>query len=382
MGAVSEPRPIPFNRPSVVGQERRYMDEALERGHISGDGEFTRRCSDLLEREIGVGRALLTTSCTHALEMAAILLGIAPGDEIVVPDFTFVSTANAFVSRGAVPVFADVRPDTLNLDERLLESKLSPRTRAIVPVHYAGVGCAMEEIAALARARGIAVVEDNAHGLFGRRAGRALGTWGELATLSFHETKNFHCGEGGAILINDERYVARAEIIREKGTNRKRFFRGEVDRYTWVDIGSSYLPSDLLAAYLYGQLEQKTAVLAARKAIFERYREALAEWAQARDVRLPTVPPDCEPSYHMFYMILPTADSRARVIDGLRARGILSVFHYLPLHLSEMGRRWGGEPGDCPVSESVSGRLVRLPFYTSLTEADQRRVIDAIREVF
>ena len=357
------------------------MDEALERGHISGDGEFTRRCAEFLERELGVGRALLTTSCTHALEMAAILLDIAPGDEIVVPDFTFVSTANAFVSRGAVPVFADVRSDTLNLDERLLESKLSRRTRAIVPVHYAGVGCAMEEIAALAGSRGIAVVEDNAHGLFGRRAGRPLGTWGELATLSFHETKNFHCGEGGALLINDERYVARAEVIREKGTDRKRFFRGEVDKYTWVDIGSSYLPSDLLAAYLYGQLEQKAAVLAARRAIYERYRDGLAEWAQARDVRLPTVPPDCEPSYHMFYMILPTADSRVRVIDGLRARGILSVFHYLPLHLSEMGRRWGGQPGDCPVSESVSERLVRLPFYTSLTEADQSRVIDAIREV-
>ena len=376
--AGAMPPPIPFNRPSFVGHERRYMDEALALGHVSGDGEFTRRCSELLREQLGVPAALLTTSCTHALEMAAILLDISPGDEVVIPDFTFVSTANAFVLRGARPVFADIRPDTLNLDERELDRHIGPKTRAIVPVHYAGVGCAMDEILAIARRRGIAVVEDNAHGLFGKRRDKPLGTWGELATLSFHETKNFSCGEGGALLVNDERLVARAEIIREKGTNRKRFFRGEVDKYTWVDIGSSYLPSDLLAAYLYGQLEQKAAVLAARRRIYERYVAGLAPWAEKNGVQLPTIPADCESSYHMFSLVLSTPNSRTRLIEGLRSRGILCVFHYLPLHLSEMGRRWGGRPGDCPISESVSERLARLPFYTSLTERDQDRVIDAV----
>ncbi|HWZ85073.1 MAG TPA: dTDP-4-amino-4,6-dideoxygalactose transaminase [Thermoanaerobaculia bacterium] len=371
---------IPFNRPSFVGRERQYMDEALALGHVSGDGAFTRRCHDLLRAELGTPSVLLTTSCTHALEMAALLLDIRPGDEVVVPDFTFVSTANAFVLRGARPVFADIRSDTLNLDERLLERHLGPRTRAIVPVHYAGVGCAMGDILAIAKSRGVAVVEDNAHGLFGKRGGRFLGTQGALATLSFHETKNFSCGEGGALLVNDERYVARAEIIREKGTDRKRFFRGEVDKYTWVDLGSSYLPSDLLAAYLLGQLEQKTAVLAARRRIFASYREGLAAWAEMEGAALPTIPADCEPSYHMFYVVMPTADARARLIASLKSRGILAVFHYLPLHLSEMGRRFGGRPGDCPVSASVSERLVRLPFYTSFGEADQRRVIDAVCE--
>ena len=377
-----EPRggspPIPFNRPSFVGHERRYMEEALALGHVSGDGEFTRRCHELLRAELGVRAVLLTTSCTHALEMAAILLDVKPGDEIIVPDFTFVSTANAFVLRGGTPVFCDIRPDTLNLDERLLEKRIGPKTRAVVPVHYAGVGCAMDEILGLARPRGVAVVEDNAHGLFGRRAGRNLGSLGELAALSFHETKNFSCGEGGALLVNDERYIDRAEIIREKGTNRKRFFRGEVDKYTWVDIGSSFLPSDLLAAFLFAQLEQKSAVLAARRRVFERYREGLAAWAERCGARLPTVPPDCEPSYHMFHVILPTPDSRMRLIESLKSQGILAVFHYLPLHLSEMGRRFGGRAGDCPVSESVSERLVRLPFYTSLSEGDQERVIEAV----
>jgi dTDP-4-amino-4,6-dideoxygalactose transaminase len=271
----------------------------------------------------------------------------------------------------------DVRPDTLNLDERLVERAIGPRTRAIVPVHYAGIGCAMQEITDIARRRGIAIVEDNAHGLFARRGGRFLGTWGEMATLSFHETKNFSSGEGGALVINDERLIARAEVIREKGTNRKRFFRGEVDKYSWVDIGSSYLPSDLLAAYLFGQLEQKAKVMAARRRIFETYQRELSAWAAASDVRIPAIPPDCESSYHMFFLILPTPDSRARFIAHLKSQGILSVFHYLPLHLSEMGARWGGRAGDCPVTESVSDRLVRLPFFTSLSESDQGRVIAA-----
>jgi dTDP-4-amino-4,6-dideoxygalactose transaminase len=369
---------IPFNRPSIVGEEARYMSEAVARGHISGDGEFTRRCQDLLKRELGVVSALLTTSCTHALEMAALLLEVAPGDEVLLPDFTFVSTANAFVLRGATPVFVDVRPDTLNIDERRIEERITPRTRAIIPVHYAGVGCDMEAIEAIAAARRLPIVEDNAHGLFGARAGRLLGTRGSLATLSFHETKNFSCGEGGALLINDPRFVERAEILREKGTDRKRFFRGEVDKYTWVDIGSSYVASDLLAAYLLGQLEQKEKVLAARKRICDRYATELGAWAESRGVALPVVPADCLSSYHMFYMVLPTADARARLITHLADRAILAVFHYLPLHLSAMGRKFGGRVGDCPITESVSDRLVRLPLYTSMTERDQDRVIDGV----
>ena len=372
---------IPFNRPAMVGKEALYISEAVARGHISGDGDFTRRCHELLERELSVPRVLLTTSCTHALEMAAILLDVSPGDEVIVPDFTFVSTANAFVLRGAVPVFVDVRSDTLNLDERILEEKLTDRTRAIVAVHYAGVGCDMEAIGDIARRRSVPVVEDNAHGLFGRRRGRPLGAWGDLATLSFHETKNFNCGEGGALIINDPKYIERAEIIREKGTNRKRFFRGEVDKYTWVDIGSSYLPSDLLAAYLLAQLESKARILEARRSIYERYARGLADWAASCGAQLPVIPADCESSYHMFFVVMPTAESRTRLISHLKSRDIQAVFHYLPLHLSEMGQRWGGRAGQCPVTESVSERLVRLPFYTELTETDQERVIDAVRSV-
>ena len=370
--------PIPFNRPSLVGNELRYMSQAVARGQISGDGEFTRRCHELLQRELGVPAVLLTTSCTHALELAAILLDLKPGDEVIVPDFTFVSTANAFVLRGAIPVFVDIRSDTLNLDERLLEQKVTPRTRAIVPVHYAGVGCDMERIGEIAARRGIAVVEDNAHGLFGSRAGRLLGTWGAMSTLSFHETKNFSCGEGGALVINDPGFITRAEIVREKGTNRKRFFRGEVDKYTWVDIGSSFLPSDMLAAYLLGQLEQKKKVLASRKRIYERYARELADWAARIGARLPTIPAGCESSYHMFYVILPSLQSRTALIASLKSRGILAVFHYQPLHLSEMGRRWGGRTGDCPVTEDVSDRLLRLPFYTDMAASEQDRVIEAV----
>jgi len=372
---------IPFNRPSIVGNESRYMEEALAAGQISGDGQFTRRCQDFLKEQLGVEAALLTTSCTHALEMAALLLEIAPGDEVIVPDFTFVSTANAFVLRGATPVFVDVRPDSLNLDERLLEERITSRTRAIVPVHYAGVGCDMEAICAIAARHGVPVVEDNAHGLFGSRDGRTLGRWGELATLSFHETKNFSCGEGGALLINDRRFIARAEILREKGTNRKRFFRGEVDRYTWVDLGSSYVISDLLAAYLYGQLEQKEKVLSARRRACERYTQAFSAWAGRHGVALPFVPASSRSSFHMFYLVMPDAESRTRLIEHLKSRDILAVFHYLPLHLSEMGARWGGRPGDCPVTESVSERLVRLPLYTSITDSEQDRVIEAVLSV-
>ena len=371
---------IPFNRSALVGREQEYIAQAMAIGQVAGDQAFTKKCHALLERELGVKKALLTTSCTHALEMAAILLDIKPGDEVIVPSFTFVSTANAFVLRGAKPVFVDVRPDTLNLDERLIDRAITPRTRAIVPVHYAGVGCEMDAIGEIARRHNLAVVEDAAHGLFGSYRGRALGTFGALATLSFHETKNFTCGEGGALLINDEQLIARAEIVREKGTNRTRFFRGEVDKYTWVDVGSSYLMSDVLAAFLYGQLEAWQPVQARRGEIWLRYDESLADWSAETHVRRPIVPPHCQQAYHMYYLLLPSQAARAAVIAQLKARGILSVFHYQPLHLSPMGRSFGDKAGDCPVTEYVSERLLRLPFFNALTPAEQDEVIAAVRE--
>ncbi len=373
--------PIPFNRASLVGTESTYVADAFASGHVSGDGAYTKKCHALLERQLGVPRVLLTTSCTHALEMAALLLDLRPGDEVIVPSFTFVSTINAFVLRGAVPVFADVRPDTLNFDEERLEALITPRTRAIVVVHYAGIGCEMDRILEIARRHGdIPVVEDNAHGLFGKYRGQYLGTIGALATQSFHETKNFTCGEGGALLINARRYVERAEIIREKGTNRSRFFRGQVDKYTWVDVGSSYLPSDILAAYLFAQLEARDQIQAKRKQIWDTYHAELRDWAQRNGVQQPTVPDHCEQAYHLYYLLLPTLEDRQAFIAHLKAQGILSVFHYVPLHLSDMGRRFGGYEGLCPVTEDVSDRLVRLPFYNDLTDEDQARVIDAIAQ--
>jgi dTDP-4-amino-4,6-dideoxygalactose transaminase len=368
---------IPFNRPAQVGTEFRYMQEALAKGKISGDGEFSRRCQAILERELGAARVLLTTSCTHALEMTALLLDIQPGDEVILPSFTFVSSVNAYVLRGARPVFADIRPDTLNLDERLLEGLITERTRAIMPVHYAGVACEMEPILAAAARAGAVVVEDNAHGFLGRWRGRMLGSLGALSTLSFHETKNFTSGEGGAIVVNDPRYVERAEIVREKGTNRTQFFRGEIDRYSWVDLGSSYVPSDLLAAFLYAQLEERERIQATRGALWERYRERLTPWAEEHGVRLPVVPPDCLQPAHIFYMILPSLAVRQALIEHLKARGILAVFHYVPLHLSDYGRRVGSA-GDCPVATDLSDRLLRLPLYFNLSEPDQMRVIEAV----
>ena len=371
---------VDFNRPVVMGNEFEYMKQAVENGHISGDGPFTKKCHAFFEKELGVPKALLTTSCTHALEMSAILLDIQPGDEVIIPDFTFVSTVNAFVLRGAKPVFLDVRPDTLNLDESKLEAAINQRTKVIVPVHYAGVGCEMDPIIDIATRYNIAVVEDNAHGLFGKYKGKYLGTFGSMASQSFHETKNFTSGEGGALLINDPVLVERAEIIREKGTNRSRFFRGQVDKYTWVDIGSSYLPSDILAAFLFAQLEQREKIQLHRKRVWELYHAGLKDWADAHDVQLPCVPDHCQQSYHMFYMLLPALELRQNLIAYLRARGVYSVFHYLPLHLSEMGQSFGGKIGDCPVTERVSDQLIRLPFYNSLTSAEQEQVIDLIQE--
>jgi dTDP-4-amino-4,6-dideoxygalactose transaminase len=371
---------VDFNRPITVGNEFEYMRQAMANVHISGDGAFTKKCHSFLEGELGVTKALLTTSCTHALEMSAILLGVRPGDEVVIPDFTFVSTVNAFVLRGAKPIFVDVHPDTLNLDETRLEAAITPRTKAVVPVHYAGVGCEMDPIIDIAKHHNIAVVEDNAHGLFGKYKGKFLGTFGAMATQSFHETKNFSCGEGGALLINDPVLAERAEIIREKGTNRSRFFRGQVDKYTWVDIGSSYLPSDLLAAFLYAQFEQRERIQTHRKNVWNIYNAALKDWAEKNGVQLPAIPADREQAYHMFYMLLPNLDLRQKFIMYLRERGIYSVFHYLPLHLSDMGRGFGYGVGDCPVTEQVSDKLVRLPFHNELTSADQEMVIDAIME--
>jgi len=372
--------PIVFNKACLVGNEQEYMTQAVANGHISGDGAFTKKCSALLEKELGVPKVLLTTSCTHALEMMALLLDIRPGDEVIIPSFTFVSTVNAFVLRGAKPVFADVRRDALNLDESRLEILITTRTKAIVPVHYAGVGCEMDAIMDIANRRGVPVVEDNAHGLFGKYKGRYLGTFGVMAAQSFHETKNFSCGEGGALPINDPRYIERAEIIREKGTNRSRFFRGQVDKYTWVDIGSSYLPSDILAAFLYAQLENRQKIQAHRQKVWKFYYENLKAWCAVHEIQLPYVPEHCDQAYHMFYMLLPTRELRQGLIAHLRRRSILSVFHYLPLHLSKMGVQFGGKAGDCPVTERVSDQLIRLPFHNALTESDQRRVVEAILE--
>jgi dTDP-4-amino-4,6-dideoxygalactose transaminase len=371
---------IPFNRPCIAGNEYRYIAEAITNGQASGDGPFSRRCCELLEQELGVPEVLLTTSCTHALEMAALLLDCGPEDEVIVPSFTFVSTANAFALRGARLVFADIRPDTLNLDETRLEALITRRTKAIVPVHYAGVACAMDEILSIANRHGVSVVEDNAHGLFARFKGQYTGSFGCLATQSFHETKNFTCGEGGALIVNDPKLVERASIIREKGTNRSQFYRGQVDKYTWVDLGSSYLLSDLLAAFLYAQLEAREQIQAKRHRVWNNYHAELGVWAESNGVRLPVIPANCEQSNHMFYMLLPCLEDRDSLIAHLKENEILSVFHYVPLHLSKAGRNFMARPTDCPVTEDVSDRLLRLPFYNDLTDREQARVVDSVRQ--
>jgi dTDP-4-amino-4,6-dideoxygalactose transaminase len=353
------------------------MAQAVADGHISGAGRFTRECEQLLSDILGAGRVLLTTSCTHALEMSALLLNISSGDEVILPAFTFVSTVNAFVLRGAAPVFCDIRADTLNLDESLVESAITPKTKSIVAVHYAGVGCEMDILCCISSAHSIELVEDNAHGLFGVYRGRTLGTFGSLATQSFHETKNITCGEGGALVINRPDLVDRAEVLREKGTNRSRYFRGLVDKYTWVDIGSSYVMSDLLAAFLLAQLEQRAAIQKRRREAWLGYDDGLRDWAHNEGVRQPIIPSHCEQSYHMYYLLMPSAENRSRFIEHMRERGILSVFHYLPLHLSPMGLRYGGMAGQCPVAENVADRLVRIPLYNDLSEPDHAAVLEA-----
>lgn len=372
---------VPFNKPSLAGSELAFIRDAVKRGHLSGDGRYSALCSRLLERAVGRGTVLTTSSCTHALELAALALDVRPGDEVAMPSFTFPSTANAFVLRGAVPRFVDVRPDTLNIDERLLAAACGPKTRGICPVHYAGVPCEMDEIMKIARRRGLWVVEDAAQALGAAYKGRPAGSFGDFAAFSFHETKNSTCGEGGALAIRSAPAAARAKIIRQKGTNRDQFLNGQVDKYSWVDVGSSYLMSDLQAAYLYAQLRRSRPVLARRRAIHERYARALEPLARSGRLILPTIPPRARSSYHLFRVVFETAGEMRAVADGLRRRGILAVTHFFPLHLSRMGRRYGYRPGDLPVTESIAPRLLRLPMYNDMTPAEQGLVIGALKDL-
>jgi len=356
------------------------MSDALARGHLAGDGYYTKRCHQWLEQRLGCRRALLTHSCTGALDMAAILCDLAPGDEVIMPSYTFVSTANAFALRGAVPVFVDVRADTINIDERLIETAITSRTRAIAVVHYAGVACEMDAIMTIAQRRNLLVVEDAAQALLATYKGRNLGTIGQLGCVSFHETKNILSGEGGALLVNDERFVERAEIVREKGTNRSRFLRGEVDKYTWVDLGSSFLPSELAAAFLEAQLAHADQVIARRRAIWARYRTGLSELAASGALALPPEPPaDCVPNGHIFYVMTDTLATRMALAAHLKARDMLSVSHYVPLHSSPAGRKWGRTSGELKVTDAVGERLLRLPLYFALTDAQVDDVIDAVK---
>lgn len=369
---------IPFNKVTCLGDEQKYLADALLNGHLAADGEYSKRVQALLETELDTPTVLLTTSCSDALEMCALLLDIAPGDEIIVPSFAFVTVAGAFALRGAKIVFADIRHDTLNIDETKLEHLITPRTRGIVVLHYAGLACEMDEIMHLASRHGLTIIEDLAHGPFARYKGRALGSFGALACLSFHETKNFSCGEGGALVVNDPKLKHRAEIVHQKGTDRKRFLAGAVDKYTWRGLGSSYAPSDLLAAFLLGQLHKRQEILSRRAQIWRRYDAALRDWASAKDIRVPNIPSYCEPGWHGYQLIMPNSAERDGLIAHLKNYGILAVFHYMPLHLSEMGRRYGGSPGDHPVTEQVAARLVRLPFFNSLSNHEQEQIIDAV----
>jgi dTDP-4-amino-4,6-dideoxygalactose transaminase len=369
---------ISFNKPHLTGKELHYISEAHALGQLSGDGPFTKRCNTWLEEQTGCKRALLTNSCTAALEMAAILADIAPGDEIIMPSFTFSSTANAFVLRGGVPVFVDIRRDTLNIDETKIEAAITSKTKAIVPVHYAGVSCEMDTIMAIADRHGLLVIEDAAQGIMSTYKGRPLGSIGHLGCLSFHETKNIVAGEGGALLINDERFIDRAEIIREKGTNRSKFFRGQVDKYTWVDIGSSYLPGEIVAAFLWAQMEDARRITQKRLSIWGEYQVGLAAMERDGVLRLPVVPADCTHNAHMFYVLFGNLDRRSEAIQFLNQRDITAVFHYIPLHSSPAGLRFGRSHGDMTVTDDTSDRLLRLSLYVDMTEADTQKVIEGL----
>ena len=369
---------IPFNKPHLTGSELKYIEQCLASGKLCGDGSFTHRCQRHMQEQFGAGQVLLTTSGTAALEMAALLCDVQPGDEVIMPSYTFVSTANAFVLRGAKPVFVDIRRDTMNLDESLIEQAITPRTKVIVAVHYAGVACEMDAINAIAARHGLRVVEDAAQGVNATYRGAYLGSIGDFGCYSFHETKNFVCGEGGALLSKHQSDFARAEIIREKGTNRSQFFRGQVDKYTWVDLGSSFLPADILAAFLLAQLEHTTEITAQRRRVHEHYQRALQPVAERGLITLPTWPEHCGPNYHMFHVVTESLAVRTALIERLQAAGILAVFHYVPLHTSPVGLAMGNRPGMLPITESISERLVRLPFYADLTEVE----IDSIvREI-
>jgi len=373
---------IPFNKPFIAGKELYYIAQAVTLNNLAGDGHFTQQCCRLLERAFRIHRVLLTPSCTAALEMAAILCKLKPGDEVILPSFTFVSTASAFVREGARPVFVDIRPDTLNIDENRIEEAITERTKVIVPVHYAGVGCEMDRILAIARKYGLLVVEDAAQGVNSFYAGQALGSIGDLGAYSFHETKNYIAGEGGALCINRPDLVERAEIIRDKGTNRQKFFRGLVDKYTWVDVGSSYVPSEIVGAFLYGQLEMMGPISDRRREIYQFYRRQLKPLEAEGLLQLPYTPEDCAANYHMFYVLVKDGPTRDALMDHLHRHGIGAVFHYVPLHSSPMGRRLGGADRELPVTDSASARLVRLPFYYTITEEEQAEVVRQIATFF
>jgi dTDP-4-amino-4,6-dideoxygalactose transaminase len=374
-----EPK-IPFNKHFITGKEAGYISQAINSGSLAADGPFTRNCARLLEDRFGVLRVLMTPSCTAALEMAAMLCDLEPGDEVIMPSFTFVSTANAVARAGAKPVFVDIRPDTLNIDEQRIEAAITPRTKAIMPVHYAGVACEMDQIMAAANRRGLLVIEDAAQGVNAFYNGRVLGSIGHLGAYSFHDTKNYISGEGGALCINSPDLVERAEIIREKGTNRSQFLRGEVDKYTWVDVGSSYLPSELACAFLYAQLEAIDEITARRRAVYEFYRQHISPLEEAGLVRLPYAPQGCEINYHIFYILLRDETTRDGLMAHLKRNGISAVFHYVPLHTSPMGAKLGYRDGDLPMTEDLSGRLLRLPFFPELSAEEQLRVVSSIRE--
>ena len=370
---------IPFNRADIGKHDIELLSESISAGHISGNGPFTKRAEEQITKTLGNDRTLLTTSCTHALEMSALLLRLKPGDEVIVPAFTFVSTASAFMLYGAKPVFVDVRQDTLNIDLDQAEAAITPRTRAICVVHYGGVACEMDRLTKLAKDHNLILIEDNAHGLFAKYRGKYLGTFGALATQSFHETKNITCGEGGALVINDASLAERAEILREKGTDRTKFLRGQVDKYTWVDVGSSWVISDLLAAILFGQLSRADEIYEQRMKIWNRYHNELQSWAAKHDVTLPSVPNGCEHTGHVYHLRFQHGVQRDKFIDHLKQLGIYAVFHYQPLHLSSVGRTLGGQEGQFPVTESAGDCLVRLPLFNSLTSDEQTYIIDSIK---
>ena len=382
LGAYLVQSEIPFAKSFITGNELKYIAQVIASGNVGADGRFTQGCAQILQKRFGIHQVFMVPSCTAALEMAAMLVGLNRGDEVLMPSFTFVSTANAVVRLGARPAFVDIRPDTLNIDESLVESAITPRTKAIFPVHYAGVGCEMNRLMAIAQKHNLLVVEDAAQGVNGHYQGRALGSIGHLGAYSFHSTKDYTCGEGGALCVNSPELVAQAEIIRDKGTNRNKFLRGEVDKYSWVDVGSSYLPSELACAFLYAQLEAMDQIKAIRSHLVSRYRSRLSQLEQRGLLQLPQAPAACDSSHHLYYILLPDQEIRDRLIVYLREKGIRALFHYVPLHCSPMGRKLGYREGDFPVTEQLSGRLLRLPLYAGLKEEEQETVVYSIESFF